>query len=200
MLWAHCLGLLTKLPLFLPSSSFFSKAIETGIILLVDQVIAIIFVKKQKDLILAHLKDFYQFTKPCHEFELLLMSEPDKIIPFSIALLFSGMSSTSDNFSILEASLSSSLLKPPIMKILLLTRHIVWANLGMEGWTSNWAQDSSPDFFPKEHRKKLSLIFLLDMDLKCRPPCMRIQSGVRANIAWYLKPRITTLLEHSITK
>ena len=124
----------------------------------------------------------------------------NKIILFSIALFLFGMSSTSDNFSILETSLSSSLLKPPIIKILLLTRHIVWANLGMEGWTSNWTQDSSPGFFPKEHRKKHSLIFLVEIDLKWRPPCIRIQSGVRANIAWYLKPWITTLFEHIVSK
>ena len=47
-----------------------SKAIETGILLLVDQAAAAIFVKKYKGLVtLANLKDLYQFTKPLQDFE-----------------------------------------------------------------------------------------------------------------------------------
>lgn len=62
--------MLTKLPLFPPSSLFFFKAIDTGVILLADKVATVIVVKEISSLILARLKDFYQFTKPLNEFEL----------------------------------------------------------------------------------------------------------------------------------
>ena len=48
------------------------KAIETGIVLLIDQVEAVVFVKKYGLLFLPDLKYFFfQFTKHLHEIELL---------------------------------------------------------------------------------------------------------------------------------
>ena len=48
------------------------KAIETGIVLLINQVEAVVFVKKYGLLFLPHLKYFFfQFTKHLHEIELL---------------------------------------------------------------------------------------------------------------------------------
>ena len=48
-----------------------SKAIETGILLLVDFIGDFCEKIQQRSLTLANQKDFYQFTKPFQDFELL---------------------------------------------------------------------------------------------------------------------------------
>jgi hypothetical protein len=48
-----------------------AKDKETCIILLIDRVAAVFFVKYKRSLILAHLKDIYLFTKNFHKFKML---------------------------------------------------------------------------------------------------------------------------------